>query len=186
MDPEPQTLVKGAGLWLQWADTHGLRYDAGGKASDEITMDHCEPRDVYRVLRAPDRSGTTSAAHEAAANRAFARALLIGTGRRGGEIDFDVDPVRVIDPEERIVPRHPMPGAGGESESIATPEEGRRYSCLPDRGPAMSQPELPLPDVPLIVDDLLVQAKRLAEAGAPTEMIEEILEYVVALREGRG
>lgn len=72
------------------------RCDAGGKASDEIAMDHCEPRDVYRVLRAPDHSGTTSAAHEAAANRAFARALLIGTGRRGREIDFDVDPVRVI------------------------------------------------------------------------------------------
>lgn len=49
----------------------------------------------------------------------------------------------------------------------------------------MSDPELPLPDVPLIVEDLLLQAKRLADAGAPTEGIENILEHVAALREGR-
>ena len=41
-------------------------------------------------------------------------------------------------------------------------------------------------DVPLIVEDLLLQAKRLADAGASTEAIEKILEHVVALREGRG
>lgn len=49
----------------------------------------------------------------------------------------------------------------------------------------MTQPELPLPDVPLLVEDLLIEAKRLADAGAPTESIEEILDQVTALREGR-
>lgn len=49
----------------------------------------------------------------------------------------------------------------------------------------MTEPELPLPDVPLIVEDLLIEARRLAEAGAPTEVIEEILDQVAALREGR-
>lgn len=48
----------------------------------------------------------------------------------------------------------------------------------------MSEPELPLPDVPLIVEDLLMQAKWLADAGAPTEVTEEILDQVAALREG--
>lgn len=49
----------------------------------------------------------------------------------------------------------------------------------------MTEPELPLPDVPLIVEALLIEARRLAEAGAPTEVIDEILDQVAALREGR-
>lgn len=49
----------------------------------------------------------------------------------------------------------------------------------------MSDPELPLPDVPLIVEDLLMQARELAHSGAPTEAIEAILDHVAALREGR-
>lgn len=49
----------------------------------------------------------------------------------------------------------------------------------------MSDPELSLPDVPLIVEDLLVQAKRLADAGAPTAVVAEILDHVAVLREGR-
>ncbi len=49
----------------------------------------------------------------------------------------------------------------------------------------MSGPELPLPDVPLIVEGLLVEAKRLADADAPTSAVSEILEHVVAVREGR-
>lgn len=50
----------------------------------------------------------------------------------------------------------------------------------------MSEPELRLPDVPLIVEGLLLEAKQLAEAGAPIETVEEILEHVAALREDRG
>lgn len=56
-----------------------------------------------------------------------------------------------------------------------------------DRGvPAVSEPELLLPDVPLIIEELLIQAKRLADYGAPTESVEAILDHVTALREGRG
>ena len=44
----------------------------------------------------------------------------------------------------------------------------------------------PCPDVPLIVEDLLVQAKRLADAGAPSESIDEIFDLIAALRDGRG
>lgn len=49
----------------------------------------------------------------------------------------------------------------------------------------MTEPALPLRDVPLIVEDLLNQARQLADAGAPTEVIEAILDHVAALREGR-
>lgn len=49
----------------------------------------------------------------------------------------------------------------------------------------MSDPELPLRDVLLIVEDLLVQAKRLVDAGAPTAVVAEILDQVAVLREGR-
>ena len=48
----------------------------------------------------------------------------------------------------------------------------------------MTEPVLPLPDVPLIIEDLLVRAKLLADAGAYREAIEEILDQVAALRDG--
>ena len=50
----------------------------------------------------------------------------------------------------------------------------------------MTGPVLPLPDVPLMMEDLLVRARQLADAGAHREAIEEILDHVAALREGRG
>ena len=50
----------------------------------------------------------------------------------------------------------------------------------------MTEPVLPLPDVPLIIEDLLAEAKQLADAGEHREAIEEILDHVAALREGRG
>ena len=50
----------------------------------------------------------------------------------------------------------------------------------------MTEPVLPLPDVPLIIEDLLVRAKQLADAGASREAIVEILDRVAALRDGRG
>ncbi len=49
----------------------------------------------------------------------------------------------------------------------------------------MSDPEPALPDVPLIVEALLLQAKRVADASAKTREVEKILDHVAALREGR-
>lgn len=54
------------------------------------------------------------------------------------------------------------------------------------RDAAMSEPELLFTDVPLIVEDLLWQARHLADSGAPTEAVKAILDHVAALREGRG
>lgn len=50
----------------------------------------------------------------------------------------------------------------------------------------MSGPALPLPDVPLIIEDLLLQARKLVDSGALYEAIEAVLDHVAALREGRG
>lgn len=67
------------------------------------------------------------------------------------------------------------------------PEDGPGPTHAPDlRGPGVSEAALPLPDVPLIVEEFLMHAKRLVAAGAPTEAIEDILDHVAALREGRG
>lgn len=62
---------------------------------------------------------------------------------------------------------------------------GRTASANLTRGAALDQPTLPLPDVPLIIEDLLVQAKALADAGASTDLVEELLDQVAALRAGR-
>ena len=48
----------------------------------------------------------------------------------------------------------------------------------------MTEPVLPLPDVPLMIEDLLVRAKQLADADARREAIEEILDQVAALPDG--
>lgn len=48
----------------------------------------------------------------------------------------------------------------------------------------MTEPTLPLPDVPLIIEDLLARAKQLADDGEHREAIDEILDRVAALRDG--
>lgn len=55
---------------------------------------------------------------------------------------------------------------------------------LPADQVAVSDPELPLPDVPLIVEALLMQARQFADKGAAIEVVEEILDQVAALRDG--
>lgn len=52
--------------------------------------------------------------------------------------------------------------------------------------PVVSRPEHPLSDDLLIVEDLLLQARTLADLGAPIETVKAILDHVVAVREGRG
>ena len=50
----------------------------------------------------------------------------------------------------------------------------------------MRESEVPLPDMPLIVEGLLLEARQLADAGPQTEEVDSILDHVAALREGRG
>lgn len=138
MDPNPQDPSRGTGLWLQRADTAGVRSDAEGKAPDVIALDNRETLDVYRALRGPDRSGMMSA-QEAAGNLAFARALLIEarSGRQGGEIDFDVDASQVIDPEQgSCLDVRSQRAASGLWQSLlrARQTARRANSCLPIAG----------------------------------------------------
>lgn len=70
---------------------------------------------------------------------------------------------------------------------IAVNEEELPKHHIP-RGMAavVSGPELPLSDVLLIVEDLLMQTRALVHSGAPAGVIEATLDRVAALREGRG
>ena len=86
--------------------------------------------------------------------------------------------------------RSPTPEPAGEWESseppVAEAEEVLQPLESPTAGaPAVTDPELPLPDVPLVVEDLLKQARRLADSGGPSEAVKAILDHVADLREGR-
>ncbi len=160
MNDDPDRLVTRAELSLQWAAGHGVRYDEDGKSFDEVARDY----------------------YQAAANIAYARALLIEAAveRRGGHLDPCVDPVHVRDPN-------------GEGGTDLSPGRRRRGPLAPARSPdhahgvqAVTEPMLQPPDVPLIVEELLAQAQHLADTGAPREAIDALLDHVDAIREGRG
>ena len=124
MNHDADRLATRAQLWLQWADAHGVRYDDAGKSFDDVARDYHQTSDAYRELLTPEARGDVlSVTHRAAANTAYARALLIEAAieRRGGDLDLYVDPVQVRDPNGRIVPPQQRPEVTGEWESIATP-----------------------------------------------------------------
>jgi len=129
MNHDAHRLVTRTGLWLQWADAHGVRYDDVGKSFDDVARDYYQTSDAYRELLTPALRGDgPSATHQAAANTAYARALLIESAieGRGGGLDLYVEPVR--DPNARIVPPQQRPEAMGEWEDVspvpfAAPEE---------------------------------------------------------------
>lgn len=122
MHPRAQRLVTGTERWFQWVNVQAVRYDDAGKSFDEFAQDHYASSDAYRELLATHPSRTTSATHEAFANTACAWALLTedAIGRRGGDLDYYVDPVQVLDPEERIVLRRSTPEVGVACEPLAT------------------------------------------------------------------
>jgi len=122
MNHDPDRAVTRIELWLQWADAHGVRYDDVGKSFDDVARDFYQTGDAYRELLTPElRVDGLSATHQAAANTAYARALLIEAAieRRGGDLDLYVDPVQVRDPNGRIVPPQQSPEAMGEWEDVA-------------------------------------------------------------------
>ena len=124
MNHDGDRLVTGTELWLQWAEEHGVRYDDAGKSFDDVARDYYQTSDAYRELLTPELRGDgVSATHQAVANTAYARALLIEAAmeRRGGDLALYVDPVQVRDPHGRIVPPQQRPVAMGEWEDVATP-----------------------------------------------------------------
>lgn len=124
MNDDAARLVTRAQLWLRWADAHGVRHDDVGKSFDDVARDFYQAGAAYRGLLTPEARGDgLSATHQAAANTAYARALLIEAviDRRGGDLDLYGDPVQVRHPHGRIVPPQQSPEVMGEWESIATP-----------------------------------------------------------------
>jgi len=108
--------------------------------------------------------------------------------RRTGRYEVDEDQVRIIDPEERVVPHRSLAHvrrARGPALTIdAVNEEDTPALGIARRVPVVKKAAARLADVPLIAEDLLCQARQLAESGAPPEVVRLILDHVAALREG--
>lgn len=123
MNPKRHRLVTGDGLWLQKAQGRGVRHHNAGKSFDDIAQDNLSSIGAYSEHLAPDPRALTSANHQAAATTAHARALPIQDAvgsRLGSELGFYVEPLWVLAPEGRIVPRRSTRDVNGEWESIAT------------------------------------------------------------------
>lgn len=185
MNPNPHRHVNGTRSWPQRTDAFGVRYDAR-EAFDEIAANYSANCSVHPHLQALEPSTPTSRANEVPVTPAFDRALLTWDAVRcvGAEHEIDA-PAKVIDWGT---------GVGAERGYISTPvancEEGLEPTWpLNDAGGVVrraSVADVLLSDVPLIVEDLLMQARQLADTGATIEVVEKILNHVAALREGGG
>lgn len=110
--------------------------------------------------------------------------------RRTGTYEVDEEQGRSTDPEGHVLPQRPLAQvrrARGPALTIdAVNEEDTSALGIARRSGLANKAEARPPDVPLIVEDLLWQARHLADLGAPIETVEAILDHVVAVREGRG
>lgn len=109
--------------------------------------------------------------------------------RRTGRYEVDDDQVRIIDAEGRGVPHRSLAHvrrARGPALRIDAVNEGDAPALGTARRVRVAKKAAArLADVPLIAQDLLCQARQLAESGAPPEVVRLILDHVAALREGR-
>ena len=104
----------------------------------------------------------------------------------GGYV-VDEDQVGLMEAEGRVVPqrsRARVRRARGPALAIDAVNFEVMLEIARRVGVANKAEPLPA-DVPLIVEDLLCQARQLADSGAPTEAVKAILDHVAALREGR-
>lgn len=110
--------------------------------------------------------------------------------RRTGRYEVDEDRVRMTDAEGHVLPQRPLAQVRRARAAALTidavNEEGTSALGIARSVGVANRAEARLADVPLIVEDLLGQARQLADSGAPTEAVKAILDHVAALREGRG
>ena len=110
--------------------------------------------------------------------------------RRTHRYEVDEDPARITDAEGHVLPQRPLfqvARASGAALTIdAVNEEDTSALGIGRTVGAANRAEARLADVPLIVEALLCQARRLADSGAPTEEVKAVLDHAAALREGRG
>ena len=96
--------------------------------------------------------------------------------RRGGELGLDADRVRVGTGVERAVRQRPLVNLRRESGAAATlvqvDQEGTAAHHFPTGVAAVREDERRLADVLLIAENLLLQARGLADSGAPQEAVE--------------
>ena len=143
MNLDPDRLVTRIEWWLRRADAHGVRYDDVGKSFGDVARDFSQTGDPYRALLTPElRGDCLSTPHQAAANTAYARALVVEAAieRQGGDLDLYVDPDQVRDPNGRSGPAQQSPEAMGEWEGVApvpftAPDEPpQQHAPTTDRG----------------------------------------------------
>lgn len=198
MSPQPHRLVTGPELGLERTHPHRVGFDYAdtsvfpergvGSVPYEVAQ-KCETSDAYREHPAPTPAeGCPRPVGLARTQRTRTHS---STKPRWDAAVANSTPLRVR-PDPR--PRMQRPPQEGDSSAVVAPRnagdvpaEGVQPGGTPcsTTGYDVSEPALPLPDVPLIVEGLLMEAENLADYGAPTESVEAILDHVAALREGR-
>lgn len=111
-------------------------------------------------------------------------------GCLGAEFGYEDASIQLIDGQGRLVPpRRVMTAKGGRvpAFALAAVQDGTVPGHAFLRGVLIGRElELPIPDLPLVVESLLLRAVQLTGSGAPPEPIKAILDHGNALREGRG
>lgn len=108
--------------------------------------------------------------------------------RRTGRYEVDEDRVRITDAKGHVLPQRPLAQvrrARAAALTIDAVVDDTSALRIARKVGEVNRAEARLADVPLIVEDLLGQARRLADSGAPTEAVKAVLDHAAALREGR-
>lgn len=109
--------------------------------------------------------------------------------RRAARYEVDEDQLRIID-VGGAGPAASATGQGASREGARSDYRWRQGEVtfafgIERRVGIANKSVARLADVPLIVEDLLCQARQLADSGAPTEAVKAVLDHAAALREGR-
>ena len=103
--------------------------------------------------------------------------------RRTGRYEVGEDQVRITDAERHALPQRRARAAALTIDAVNV--EDTSALGIARKVGEVNRAEARLADVPLIVEDVLGQARRLADSGAPTEAVKAVLDHAAALRDGR-
>ncbi len=133
----PQSFNSGVGVWHRRADSPGTEYHHLDKAFEDADRAY-DGSDDYRACLAAEPPGSVSAIHQPVAKATSARVLRIESAieLRGGVLDPSFSTVEIFGPEERIVPRRPMPASSQRSNT--SPDGSPRTARRTDSGVALA------------------------------------------------
>lgn len=191
MNSEPQRPMTGSRPSLQRAHSQGVHYADIDRSLDEVPERFsCAPSDVCGELPADDRTGAPLATQPDAAGTTPASLVQAAIGCRCGEFQSVIGALQVYAPEGSLLPSQ-WPSRTSAVVPVVS-HDARRHRFAPEQhhceaswAQAAEEPILALPDLPLIVEDLLIGAKQLVDSGAPNESVEALLDHIASLREGR-